>query len=270
MIYDLFALRWATNPRRMRHQNFMGYHGDAHDSPMPIDFFVWVAVGGGRTVLIDSGSDRHTCARRGHDFLCCPAEGLACLGVGAADVDTVVTTHLHWDHSGNYDKFPNARFHAQRREIEHAVGPCMCEPFLRRPYEVEQVVAFVRMVYGERATFHDGDEEIAPGISVHRLEGHTPGLQAVRVETGRGPVVLASDTMHYYENFAARTPFPVVTNVDDYLRALSRIAELAESPDHVIPGHDPEVMRLYSAPSLEAQGIAVRLDGDPSRDGVAA
>ena len=270
MIYDLYALRWATNPRRIRHQNFMGYHGDAHDSPMPIDFFVWLAVGGGRTVLIDSGSDRHTCAKRGHDFLFCPAEALRCVGVDPAEVDTVVTTHLHWDHSGNYDKFPGARFHAQRREIEHAVGPCMCEPFLRRPYDVEQVISFVRMVYGERAAFHDGDEEIAPGISVHHLDGHTPGLQAVRVETRRGPVLLASDTMHYYENYTSGTPFPVVTDVEGYLKSWRRIAELAETTDHIIPGHDPEVMRLYPAPSREAEGIAVRLDADPIRTGAAA
>lgn len=263
MTYDVYAIRYATNNRRRRPQNFIP-HGDIHDGPMPMDFFVWLAVGGGRTVLIDSGADQRTCAHRGHEFLRCPTEGLRCVGVDAADVDTVVTTHLHWDHAGNYDKFQNARFHAQKREIEHAVGPCMCEPFLQRPYDVEQVVSLVRMVYGGRAVFHDGDEEIAPGISVHRLGGHTPGLQAVRVETRRGPVVLASDAMHFYENASEGVPFPVVVDIPDYLKAIQTVSRLAGSPDHLIPGHDPLVMHRYASPSPEARGVAVRLDVPPA------
>lgn len=265
MIYDLFAIRYATNQRRTRRQNFIPHFADPHDGPMPMDFFVWVAVGGGRKILIDSGADQQTCIARGHEFLQCPTAGLASIGIDGAEIDTVLTTHLHWDHAGNYHKFCNARFHAQRKEIEHAVGPCMCAGFLRRPYDVEQVVSLVRMVYADRATLHDGDEEIAPGLSVHRAGGHTPGLQVVRVNTRRGVVVLASDALHFFENAAEGVPFPVVVNIEDYLNAHKRVAKLAESPDHIIPGHDPLVMSLYPPASPSTAGAVARLDVDQVR-----
>ena len=59
----------------------------------------------------------------------------------------------------------------------------------------------VRNVYSGRVIFHDGDGEVAPGITVHKIGGHSRGLQCVRVMTAGGPVVLASDSSHFYENF---------------------------------------------------------------------
>ncbi|HLY54764.1 MAG TPA: N-acyl homoserine lactonase family protein, partial [Stellaceae bacterium] len=113
--------------------------------------------------------------------------------------------------------------------------------------------------FADRVVFHDGDEELAPGLSVHRVGGHTRGLQVVRVRTGRGHVVLASDAAHFYANWHERRPFPIVDSVADYLDALKRVECLADSPDHVIPGHDPLVLQLYPA---VGEGIA-RLDLPP-------
>ena len=262
-IYELYAIRYATNGRRQRHENFMYPAPDPHDGPMPMDFFVWVAVGAGRTILIDSGASASTCSTRGHDFLRCPTEGLAQLRIDPAAINDVITTHLHWDHAGNFEKFPNARFHLQTREAQHAVGPCICSPFLRRPFDVEQICAFVRTLYGGRVAFHDGEEEIAPGITVHHVGGHTQGLQFVRVMTRRGWVVVASDAMHYYANGETGIPFPVVVNVPEYMNGLSLVHRLADSADHVIAGHDPAVMAMYPAVSPQLQGIALRLDVMP-------
>jgi glyoxylase-like metal-dependent hydrolase (beta-lactamase superfamily II) len=261
--YELYAIRYATSDRRQRHENFMFPIPDPHDGVMPMDFFVWAAVGGGRTILIDSGVDASTCEKRGNDFLRCPTDGLRQLKIDPADVDTVITTHLHWDHAGNFDKFPKARFHIQKKEVQHAVGPCMCNPFLRRPFDIEQVCSFTRMLYDGRVVFHDGEEEIAPGITVHHAGGHTPGLQFVRVMTRRGWVVVASDAMHYYANNELNTPFSVVVNVAEYMDALSSLYRLAETPDHVIAGHDPAVMKMYPAVSPQLENIALRLDVMP-------
>ena len=57
-----------------------------------------------------------------------------------------------------------------------------------RAYEVEDIVGMVRAVHAGRVVFHDGDAAIAPGIEVHRIGGHTRGLQAVRVADRRGRV----------------------------------------------------------------------------------
>src|SRR6185369_5052092 len=103
----------------------------------------------------------------------------------------------------------------------------------------------VRKVYAERVRFHDGDAAIAPGVKLLLIGGHTNGLQSVRVHTARGWVVLASDASHYYENMRRFKPFPIVYNVAAMLEGHRRLAEVADSPDHVVPGHDPEVLKRY-------------------------
>ena len=108
--------------------------------------------------------------------------------------------------------------------------------------------------------FHEGDAEIAPGITVHKIGGHSRGLQCVRVMTASGPVVLASDASHFYENFEQGKVFPIVIDVEDTLRGYTRLNALAASPRHVVPGHDPLVLQRYPALNSATQGIVHRLD----------
>src|ERR1700733_3934023 len=101
------------------------------------------------------------------------------------------------------------------KTASYATGRCMCFGALRHPFSVEHVTLMVRHVYGERVTFHAGEGEVAPGVTVHHVGGHSDGLQVVRVETARGPVVLASDAAHFYGNLHRRSPFPIVYNIGD-------------------------------------------------------
>jgi glyoxylase-like metal-dependent hydrolase (beta-lactamase superfamily II) len=87
----------------------------------------------------------------------------------------------------------------------------------------------------------------------------------VRVPTRRGFVVLASDASHFYENFARRSPFPICYSEPDMLKSFERLEQLADSEDHIIPGHDPLVRALYSPPSGELDGWACRLHEPPAK-----
>jgi glyoxylase-like metal-dependent hydrolase (beta-lactamase superfamily II) len=122
----------------------------------------------------------------------------------------------------------------------------------------------VRTALAGRVTFHDGDEEIAPGISVHRIGGHSMGLQCVRVKTLRGHVVLASDAAHLYAHFEQGRVFPVVYNVGDVLEGYVKLKKLASSPKHIIPGHDPDVLDRYPPGRVGLDNWIARLDTDPS------
>jgi glyoxylase-like metal-dependent hydrolase (beta-lactamase superfamily II) len=186
------------------------------------------------------------------------------LGITPADVCDVVITHLHYDHAGNLAAFPNASFHLQDTEIAFATGRCMCHPRLRYPFEVEDVVTMVRRVYAGQVNFVDGDAEIAPGISLHHVPGHTRGLQCVRVETARGPVVLASDAAHFYANMERQNPFPVVVDIAAMMESWKKLARLAGDERRIVPGHDPLVMQRYKAPRPDLDGIVVRLDEPPN------
>ena len=193
----------------------------------------------------------------------CPSSApvvLRALGCDASKVKDVVITHLHYDHVGNFDLFPAATFHLQDLEMHYATGRHMGEERHRFAYEVEEVVGMVRRTYEGRVRFHDGDGEVAPGVTVHHIGGHTMGLQVVRVMTRRGWVVLASDASHFYANMEETRPFPIVWSVAGMVDGYARLRALAQSPGHVIPGHDPLVFERYPAPSKALEGIAVRLD----------
>jgi glyoxylase-like metal-dependent hydrolase (beta-lactamase superfamily II) len=82
----------------------------------------------------------------------------------------------------------------------------------------------------------------------------------MRISTRRGWVVLASDASHFYANMEQTRPFPIVWSVADMVDGYRRLRHLAESPEHIIPGHDPLVIERYPAPAAALQGIAVRLD----------
>jgi len=121
----------------------------------------------------------------------------------------------------------------------------------------------VGRLFEGRVEFHDGDSTITPGLSVHLVGGHTAGLQAVRVHTARGWLVLASDASHLYANMEQRRPFPAVYNVGDMMEGFRRLSSLADGPELVIPGHDPQVLSRFPAHSPQTEGWIARLDGAP-------
>ena len=255
--YEVYAIKYAHHERTAS-QNFIG--GDPHDGPMPLDYFVWLVRGEGREFVVDTGFNAAAAARRQRRLVRPVDSALALMGVQTQGVRDVVITHLHYDHVGNFDLFPHATFHLQDLEMQYATGRCMCHEAMRHAFDVEDVVGMVRNVYAGRVRFHAGDAQIAPGISVHLIGGHTMGLQVVRVATRRGYVVLASDASHFYANMGEARPFPIVYNVADMMEGWARLRSLAESDAHVVPGHDPLVLERYPAPSRDLQGIVARLD----------
>ena len=261
--YEVFAVKYAHIATRMASQNLI--FNDLHDSPMPLDYFVWVVRGAGRTFVVDTGFGERESKARGVPLIRTPAEGLRLLGIDAAEVEDVIITHLHYDHAGGQHHFPKATFHLQDGEMAYATGRCMCFEAIRRPFDVEHVTDMVRNVYGGRVKFHDGDAELAPGVTIHRIGGHSAGLMCVRVWTERGWVVLASDCAHFYRNLSERNPFIICFNLGEMMNGFNTLEMLADSTDHVVPGHDPLVMQYYPAPSPELEGKVVRLDVAPTK-----
>lgn len=258
--FDLFAVRYAHNGGRKARDNFIG--GNDHDAS-DLDYFIWVARRSDRLFVIDTGFGPDAARQRNRNLLHSPVEALGWLGIETSQVDEVILTHLHFDHAGGLDKFPKARLHLQDAEAAFATGRCMCHGVLRAPFDVEDVTGFVRRLYAGQVCFHDGTSHLAGGLSLHHIGGHSAGLQAVRVWTRRGWVVIASDAAHLYENLRAERPFPIVHSVSQMLEGYRRLHELATSPDHIIPGHDPMVMAIYPAPAPELAGRVVRLDVAP-------
>ena len=259
--YEIYAIKYAWRDAK-RANHFVG--GDPHDAPMPMDYFVWLVRGDGREYVIDTGFNQAMAEKRKRTFIRPPAAGLALLGVKAAEVKDVIITHLHYDHAGTFQDFPSAQFHLQDDEMAYATGRHMRHKQFNHGYEVDEVIGMVRLVYKDRVSFYNGDHELAPGISLHRIGGHTKGLQCVRVHTARGWVVVASDTSHYYEHFEQGRVFTTTFHLGETLDGYARLRQLADSEKHIVPGHDPLVMQRYPAVSNALKDIVVRLDAVPN------
>jgi glyoxylase-like metal-dependent hydrolase (beta-lactamase superfamily II) len=123
-------------------------------------------------------------------------QALADAGVTPDDVDVVIASHLHFDHIGGFTRregdamvpvFMRAAHHVRRGEWEDATHPhersrASYLPDTFRPLEAAGLI-----------TFHDGDGEIVPGISVHRTGGHTMHHELVRIESGGRVGVFVAD-----------------------------------------------------------------------------
>ncbi len=257
--YEVFAVRYATLKRKAS-ENFIG--ADPHEAASDLDYFVWVARSPQRTFVIDTGFNEASARRRKREFLRAPTAGLKLLDVDPARVEDIIVTHLHYDHIGGHADYPLARYHLQDKELSFATGRHMKDGIFAHGYEVDEVCAMVREVYRGRVEFYDGDAELAPGLSVHHIGGHTMGIQSVRVHTRVGWIVLASDATHFYANMEQVRPFPIVYHVGEMAQGFRKLKALADDPRLVVPGHDPLVMQRY--PAVEGlAGIAVRLDAEP-------
>jgi glyoxylase-like metal-dependent hydrolase (beta-lactamase superfamily II) len=259
--YEVFALRYATNANLKRADSLIFHKAEDHETPAPMDFFIWVIRDGARAIVVDTGFSAAAGEKRNRRHLHSPVELIRTIGVDPETLKDVILTHLDYDHSGNIDCFPNAMLHIQDAEMAYVTGRNMRHKHLRAAVMVDDVVAAVRAVHEGRVVFHNGDAEIAPGVTAHHVGGHTAGLQVVRVHTQRGWVVLASDASHYYRNIRHRRPHPVVLNVADMLAGYERCEWLADGPDHIIAGHDPLVLECF--PHDERMQDVVKLHQAP-------
>ncbi len=169
--------------------------------------------------------------------------GLAKLNLKPEDIDIVIVSHAHFEHMGFIKEWKNAKFIIQKDEYEHAVRPIAPYRHVFLPekiWELENHIGGMEII--------DGDVEIVPGVSVMKCPGHTPGMQAVCIESSEGLMIYASDLINIYHNMypwdeRLGTPYRSTfyippgyyINMRECVDSFQRIKAKA---DIIIPGHE--------------------------------
>ncbi len=255
--FTVYAVQFGQRSG-VRAEHLTGYDERATE-PHETAYYVWLAMSSTTTVLVDAGIDQAALVPLdGFHFRECPVSILRGVDVGPGDVDHLVLTHLHYDHTGCAHQFPRARYVLQRAELDYWNGPTAArnkrEAWLCSRADIDRLCS---PDTARRVDVVDGRHDVTAGVSAHLVGGHTAGLQVVRVQTSSGPVVIASDACHFYENLIEDRPSPIVHSTSDAYSAFDRIHELAGPAGVVIPGHDPEVMARFE-PTRHPRVVRVR------------
>jgi len=185
-----------------------------------------------------------------------PRNALRLAGLDPKDVEYVVLTHLHWDHAGNCDLFPEASVLVQEQELRYAIAPGR---FFRKAFLAPTsgwgtppyLVPNLQTVRGERS--------LLPGLRIVPAAGHTPGSQAVVVDTATGSFAIAGDAICTYETIDRDLPPGYHVDVD---ASMDSIDALRAAADHLLPSHDYRVFtdgpvtRIGAAHGSEREPVA--------------
>ena len=174
-----------------------------------------------------------------------PDEVVRRAGVQPAEVPVALISHLHYDHWAGHSLFPKAQFWIQQDELGFWTGRHASMPAFRGSANVPALANLVTLNYGNRLKIIAGDNDVLPGLRLHRVGGHTAGLQILSVNTARGPVVLTSDASHFYHNVENRQPTQIITSLPEMLDGFETIHELAGPQKLIVAGHDPQVRERF-------------------------
>jgi glyoxylase-like metal-dependent hydrolase (beta-lactamase superfamily II) len=198
------------------------------------------------TVLFDSGlhSDTQTdpegrlgAMARVYQVAFAPGEEvsgrLAACEVAVEEIDFLVTSHLHFDHTGGHAQIPNARLVVQRREWDAGRDPdgIAANFYDPRDYDLGHDVLAVE---GEHDLFGDGSVVCLP------TPGHTPGHQSLRVSLPGGDVVLCADACYLRRTLEDLHLPPFAADADEMRGSLARLRALQAAGARLFFGHDPE------------------------------
>jgi len=234
-------------------------YGDP-DGPQAMDYFFYVLRSEGRTIVVDCGFDPVAGERRGRRCLTQPVQALRTLGIEPAEVETMLISHLHYDHIGNLGAFERATFLVPQRELTFWTSDVARYDQFWHHVEAAEIGQVADLHAAGRVETYGGETEVAPGLTAIEVGGHSPGQQILLVDTADGRLLLTSDAVHLYEELEEARPFGVLADLEEMYLGFETIKRLgATQGTTVVPGHDPEVTRRFPAVAGAPEGMALQL-----------
>jgi N-acyl homoserine lactone hydrolase len=211
--------------------------------------YVWYIEGGLKKVCVDAGANVERLADRGYPgakYIQTLEKGLGRWGVKPEDIDIVIFTHLHNDHTAWAPQFKNAKFIAQKAELEEA-PKLNKHPFFKGAFADDMISAV-------KIETVDGDTPIVDGIDVLLTAGHTAGTQSVAINTSKGKAIICgacSVLANFSPNEAIKQkgmtiiPPGIHLSVVDAYDSHARVKKMA---DIIIPDHEPSFRDVPTIP----------------------
>ena len=209
--------------------------------------YTWYVEGAEKNVLVDTGGTAQTVVARGRPkdsvtHVQTLEEGLAKYDLKPDDIDTVIITHLHWDHIELAYKYKNARFIVQEEELNIASDPELAGEGYTQ--ELFQKVNFDVV---------KGDTEIMKGIRVLSTPGHSVGGQSVAIETEEGTAVIAGfccigENFEPDEETKKRTQFIIPGIHLSVSKSRESMLKVIEVADIIVPLHEPKYADISTIP----------------------
>jgi len=235
--YSIQAIRYANSPGDSVADLVMGA---PKDEKIDTVYVIWLIRGGGKSILLDSGSHLQKWFKYGMTDYLRPDEAVKLAGVGPDEVTDIVISHAHWDHMGGMRFFPKAIVWIQKEEFRYYTGEAWQRGGNHGGIDPDDVQELVRLNTTGRLRLVDGDNiEIFPGIRAYTGARHTYASQYLRVE-GNPPFVLASDSVYLYRNLAEHKASDTFSKADypANIKNQERMIQLAGAAERVVPGHD--------------------------------
>lgn len=248
--YEIYALKYA-GPFTSKLAMLLWMEG--WDKDIDRNYYIWAIKGAGETIVVDSGCGVTLAGQRKLKGFENPVEVLARLGADKNNVTKVIITHIHFDHVGGLEMFPEAfpkaQFYVQKTEYDFWMKNPISKkpPFAKLRDEIANK-ALVEMDRTKRLHQLSGDVKLMPGIEILLAPGHTVGLQAVAVNTAKGTAIVASDCAHIHRSFVDDNPSCLITDMVAWLESFDKLRAKASSIDLIFPGHD--VMMLNNYPKV--------------------
>ena len=246
-VYEIYALKYAgpfTSSLAMLLWN------EGWNETIERNYYIWVIKGKDENIIVDTGTGVTTAEQRKLKGYVNPVDVLARIGVNGDNVKKVIITHIHFDHVGGIemfpDAFPKARFYVQKKEFDFWTKNPIAK---RAPFKgitdagANRKVA--SMAGSGRLVIVDGDRKIMPGIELLLAPGHTIGLQAVAVNTAKGTAIAASDCAHIARSFKDDIPSCLITDIIVWMKSYDKLRARASSIDLIFPGHDAKMLSDY-------------------------
>lgn len=238
-LWTIAPLVLATAVRDLSQVLLMAPMGNGVDGAV----LAWLLQSGDEKILVDTGFGAMDTPDLKNNFSRTPEQTLESqfgrFNIVPEEIRLVVNTHLHVDHCGGNCFLPNARFLVQKSELEYAQNPL---PIHRPAYDVDLSPMDLELL--------EGDTQITEGVRTIVTPGHSPGSQAVLVDTGKGLYVIAGDTITHYlcmdvSKGTSFWPGPLYVNLKEYYESLDQLRDLGGT---ILPGHDPLVLKQTTYP----------------------